>query len=233
MYLTSISGVKQGLFVSRPSRFTVVLDAGGSRLSCHLHDPGRLHHLLRPGAVVYYRDAWRPGRVTGCDVVAVEAPSRVLVLEDTRLGNKLFPLVAGLLIPWARGLRAEQWINGTRIDFVSADETGRPVLIEVKSTNLVEDAAALFPDAPSRRARRQVEILLAASRAGARGVIVFTVLREDAEELRINRAIDPGLARLICANRSKLGLYAYRVEPRLVGNEIRIDYGGEIPVNPC
>lgn len=233
MDLLVISNVRRARFVSRPSRFTVVLSTGKGNRRCHLHDPGRLTHLLKPGTSIYYREAWRPGRATSCDVVAVEKDN-VLVLEDTRLGNQLFPKVASLVVPGASELEKEKWINGTRIDFVTTDYgTGAPLLIEVKSTNLVVNNTALFPDAPSKRAHRQIEALLAASLTGARAVMVFTVLRSDAEELRINRAIDPRLARLVCANKRRLELYAYRVEPRLVGDEIRVSYRGTIPVNPC
>ncbi len=207
-------------------------DAEGTQ-ACHLHDPGRLRHLLRPGAEVFYRWAWRPGRRTSCDVVAVRSPGGVLVLEDTRLGNKLFPMVAPLLVPGLTGdLAAEKWINGTRVDFVSVDREGRPVLIEVKSTNLVENGVALFPaDAPSTRARRQVEALIAATRSGARAAIVFTVLRSDAHTLRPNRAIDPGLAKLLKSHQAGLELYAYKVNPILVGDEIKVSYAGAITIN--
>ena len=230
--LLVIRGVRRARYLSRPSRFTVLLsDAEGTR-ACHLHDPGRLKHLLRRGAEVFYRWAWRPGRRTSCDVVAVRGPGGVLVLEDTRLGNKLFPMAASLLVPGLTGdLAAEKWVNGTRIDFVSVDREGRPVLIEVKSTNLVENGVALFPDAPSTRARRQVEALVAATRSGARAAIVFTVLRGDAHLLRPNRAIDPGLARLLKNHQRSLELYAYRVDSVLVGDEIRISYAGAITID--
>jgi len=231
--LLVIRGVRRARYLSRPSRFTVLLSDAEGTQACHLHDPGRLRHLLRPGAEVFYRWAWRPGRRTSCDVVAVRSPGGVLVLEDTRLGNKLFPMVAPLLVPGLTGdLAAEKWINGTRVDFVSVDREGRPVLIEVKSTNLVENGVALFPaDAPSTRARRQVEALIAATRSGARAAIVFTVLRSDAHTLRPNRAIDPGLAKLLKSHQAGLELYAYKVNPILVGDEIKVSYAGAITIN--
>ena len=229
--LLVIRGVRRARYISRPSRFTVLLSDDEGIRACHLHDPGRLRHLLRPGAEVFYRGAWRLGRRTSCDVVAVRSPSGVLVLEDTRLGNKLFPVVASLLVPGLAGdIAAEKWVNGTRVDFVSVDGEGRPVLIEVKSTNLVENGVALFPDAPSARARRQVEALVAATRSGARAAIVFTVLRGDAHTLRPNRAIDPGLAKLLKSHQGSLELYAYKVNPVLVSDEIRISYAGAITV---
>jgi len=234
--LLSIGGVREAVFVSRPRRFTVLLRGreGGGSLECHLHDPGRLRHLLAPGTIIYYRLAWRPGRRTSCDVVAARRPGEELVLEDTRLANRVFPMVAERIVPGlAPGLEAEKWINGTRVDFIGSDRDGHVVLVEVKSTNLVENRVALFPDAPSKRAHRQLEALAVAARKGARSVIVFTVLRSDADRLRPNRLVDPVFARLLCAYHKVLELYAYRLKPLIKRDTIEVRYAGEISTEPC
>lgn len=212
-----------------------LLDERGVARRCHLHDPGRLSHLLAPGSTLIYRDAWRPGRATSCDVVAVLEPhSGALVLEDTRLANQLFPLVAGEVVPGLRGeaLRAEVQANGSRIDFAGFDEASRPVLVEVKSTNLAAGGVALFPDSPSRRASRQLEVLAAATRSGARAAVVFTVLRGDAERVRPNRSVDPLFSRLLCSLRV-VEAYAYRLRARLEEDRLEIYYAGTLPVERC
>ena len=234
--LLEVGGVRWARLLGRVNRFTVeVADGGGgSRRLCHLHDPGRLVHLLRPGARVLVRDAWRPGRRTSCDVVAVEHGG-LLVLEDTRLPNKLFPRAAATLLPWLRVGASEVQVNGFRVDFAGSTVDGRPVLVEVKGTNLVEDGVALFPDAPSRRAVRQLEALASASSAGALGVVVFTVLRPDARLVAPNRAVDPVFASRLCALRGRLRYVAYTVEARLEdgGSVLRVYMGGRVPVEAC
>ncbi len=234
MLLLEVRGVRRGRLLGRVSRFTVeVEDEAGRLRRCHLHDPGRLAHLLAPGVAVWYRDVWRPGRRTGCDVAAVEPPGGPLVLEDTRLPNRLFPAAARELLPWLRVEAAERMVNGARVDFVGVDGEGRLVLVEVKGTNLVEAGAALFPDAPSGRAVRQLEVLAAASSAGAVGVVVFTVLRPDASRVEANRRVDPVFASRLCALRGRLLYAGYRVEARVEGGVLRVYYAGDIPVHPC
>ena len=231
--LLEIRGVREARLRRRVARFTLELEADGERMLCHLHDPGRLRHLLRPGARVLYRPAWRPGRRTACDTVAVW-DGGTLVLEDTRLPNRLLPRALPSILPGYRLEASERQVNGTRVDFVATSPRGTTALLEVKGTNLVEDAAALFPDAPSARAARQVEVLAAATRAGVEAHIVFTVLRPDAALLRPNRRVDPRLARLLCSLRGSLRYHAYTVNPVLEENGVlKIHMGARVPVEPC
>ena len=232
--LLVVEAVKPGRFVKRKQRFTAeILGESGERRLCHLHDPGRLRHILRPGARLLYREAWRPGRRTSCDVVAAVTPEGVLALEDTRLPNRLLPEALPRLLPGYTILRPEAWVNGTRVDFAAQAPSGALALIEVKGTNLAKGGVAFFPDAPSRRARRQLEALAAAATEGAEAHIVFTVLRPDARVLRPSRAVDPALARLLCALRERLHYHAYTVEPRLAGDRLEVHMGDVIQVKPC
>jgi sugar fermentation stimulation protein A len=230
--LLAIRGVEKGILVERINRFTVaVKETRGGRLNCHLHDPGRLRHILRPGATVYYRNAWRPGRKTPCDIVAVEA-GEILVLEDTRIPNKVLPSVLGLVLPGYEVAAREVQVNGMRVDFLASTPSGEIALIEAKATNLVEAGTALFPDAPSRRAHRQLEALAAASTA-AEAHVFFTILRPDANRLRPHRRIDPVFARLLCSLRGKISYHAYTLHPVHAGGEILVYMGRVVPVEPC
>ncbi|UCC93927.1 MAG: DNA/RNA nuclease SfsA, partial [Thermoplasmata archaeon] len=62
-------------FVRRENRFaaTVSLDGGMERV--HVPNSGRMHELLLPGTGVLLLPADSPGRRTGHDLVAVEAPT--------------------------------------------------------------------------------------------------------------------------------------------------------------
>jgi len=231
--LLEIRGVREASLRRRVTRFTLDLEtATGQRILCHLHDPGRLRHLLRPGVRILYKPAWRPGRRTTCDTVAIWDED-TLVLENTRLPNKLLPRALHHILPGYQLARTEARINGTRVDFIATAPNGATALIEVKATNLVENDRALFPDAPSRRAARQVETLAVAARAGAESHIVFTILRPDAEHLQFNRRVDPRLARLLCANHDWIRYHAYTVNPVLEHDKLRVFLGEKKPVKPC
>jgi len=232
--LLVVDGVREARLLRRPNRFTVELETvEGAALACHLHDPGRLRHLLRPGARVLYRPAWRPGRRTSCDVAAVY-DGDVVVLEDTRLPNRLLPAALPLLLPGYRVEASEAPINGTRVDFVASTPRGGLALIEVKGTNLVESGVALFPDAPSRRARRQLEALAVAAGSGSESHVVFTILRPDAGRLAPHRRVDPEFSRLLCGLRGRLRYHAYTVKPLLEpGGRLAVYMGRVVPVEPC
>ncbi len=228
--LIRIHGVKSAIFVERMNRFTVRVREGKGERTCHLHDPGRLHHLLSRGVQVLVVDRWRPGRATTCDVVAVFRDG-VIVLEDTRLPNKLFEKMAELVYGTC-SIEKEVYIAGSRIDFVLTTEK-KVILVEVKGTNLVVKGTALFPDAPSQRAVKHIDTLGRLAAMGYSSHLFFMVLRPDAQELRPNRAVDPAFAAKMCANSSRVRYLAARINAKLDDNILAVYYGGEIPVKPC
>jgi len=235
--LLVFSRVESGRLVARWARFTVEIEGedGGTRL-CHLHDPGRLRHLLRRGVRVYYRPVWRPGRRTSCDVVAVD-DGGVLVLEDTRVPNLVVPRVIGgpALLPGYRLEAREAQVAGLRVDFVASAPDGRLALVEAKGTNLAVGGAALFPDAPSRRAWRQLEALAASTGAGVEAHVVFVALRPDVDVVVPNRAVDPRLSRLLCGLRGRISYHGLRLSPTLDAERrlIVVALAEPILVEPC
>ncbi len=228
MELLVYSNVWPAVFIERTNRFTVLVEAGGEERLCHLHDPGRLTHLLVRGRRVYARNAWRPGRRTSCDIVAVEDRG-VLVLEDTRIANKAFPRIAAILYQGAYSVESEVLVPGARIDHV-VHTPGGPVYVEAKSTNLAVNRVALFPDSPSQRASRQLDALLRLARRGARTGIVFFSLRSDVDIVRPNRSVDPVFSSKLCGYSSVVEARAVRLEARLYNGGLVVAYAGEIPV---
>ncbi len=199
----------RGRFVERPNRFVVVvrLEETGALVRAHCPNPGRMHELLLPEAVVYLSQAQDPNRRTPYTLRFIEHPAHgQLISLNTQLPNDLF--AEGLSIgffpqfdPYP-DVRREVRIphpagNGvvSRIDFRLSHPQGGVCWVETKSVTLVhEDGLAEFPDAPTLRGRRHLEELAALAQQGDRSVVVFIVQRPDARLLRANRATDPAFA---------------------------------------
>ncbi|TVP75972.1 MAG: DNA/RNA nuclease SfsA [Gemmatimonadales bacterium] len=120
----------------------------------------------------------------------------------------------------------------------------RELLLEVKSVTLVEDRVALFPDAVTARGRRHVEELAelarggtdagagAQARAGAhasadsgtRAAVLFVAQRDDVEEIRAARSIDPAFADALADARA--------AGVSLLGRRCRVDAAGVSLLGP-
>ncbi|MBP1449280.1 MAG: DNA/RNA nuclease SfsA [Thermoproteus sp.] len=169
--------------IRRPNRFLVeVSETGRGRAKvCHIHDPGRLPELVRPGARALVRPT--KGAKTDCSITAIEAPNGVWVVADSRIHG----YVASSFFP---GAEREVRIGRRRIDLRIGDE-----YIEVKGCTLVVDGEALFPDAPTRRGADHMRVLKSLIEDGYRARVVVLVMRPDARCFRPNWATDPIFSR--------------------------------------
>ncbi len=118
----------------------------------------------------------------------------------------------GLPGPWRR----EVALGGVRIDFASESDAGAAAWLETKCVTLVEAGVALFPDAPSRRAERQLQALVEERRRGARVIWLFLVQRSDATAFAVHAGHDPRFASAVEAARAagvEFLAYGCRVRP--------------------
>ena len=184
--------LKSGIFLKRSNRFLVILKTSKGLRRCHLRDPGRLSKLLRPGAVIIFRERNAVGRKTDCEVLLVW-DRRVWTIVNSSLHNDLAIEVIESGLPTElgnpRSIKREFRFGNSRIDFLLED--GEKTLLEVKGCTLVRDGLALFPDAPSERGKRHVLNLIKALKSGYRAAILFLVMRPDAEILSPNWEVDP------------------------------------------
>ena len=77
----------------------------------------------------------------------------------------------------------------SRIDFAFFDDL-ETCFVEIKSVSLVTNKIAMFPDAPTSRGARHIRDLRTAVSNGNAGMIVFIVLRSDADTFKPNRQQD-------------------------------------------
>jgi sugar fermentation stimulation protein A len=206
-------------FLARPNRYLAIVrrEPAGRPFEAHLPNPGRMEELLLPGATRgWVVRAEARGRRTDFDLVSVRH-GRTIVSIDSRVANRLVgqALHSGA-IPWARGSgwRSERRWGRHRFDFARQDPSDARItaLLEVKSSNLRVGRTALFPDAPTERGRRHLDALAAAARRGIRADVLFAIQRDDVEQFRPNRLLDPSFARAFDrARRAHVGLHAFRL----------------------
>lgn len=202
----------------RINRFVieVVKDEDGTPLRLHLPNSGRMSELLTYDATGLAYLKVSPGRRTDGTLLLVHYHGR-WVSVDAHMPNRLFArcLEYRALAPFRNFTvyRSEVTVDDTRLDFLLTSPGGTTCLVETKSCNLVEDGIALFPDAPTLRGTRHLDLLSAHLGPDRRCAVVWFVQRDDAHCLQPHRRADPGfaaaLARAVAAG---VEAYAYRCQ---------------------
>lgn len=167
--------IVEGAFVDRPNRFIAHVNINGAVETVHVKNTGRCRELLVPGARVYLEESDNPSRKTRYDLVKVWKGDR-LVNMDSQAPNKVVQefLEQGKLFKEVTKIRPETTYGKSRFDFyVEAD--GEKIFIEVKGVTLEEDGVVRFPDAPSERAVKHVEELVAAKKDGYQVYVLFVI----------------------------------------------------------
>ena len=110
-------------------------------------------------------------------------------------------------------IRAEVKVSDhSRLDFLLT-QGGRQIYVEVKNCTLVENGAAMFPDAVTTRGARHLEELVSLHRAGFGAVIFFCVQRGDGDYFMPAAQIDPVYAETLRrAAAEGVIVLAYRAE---------------------
>ncbi len=185
--------------------------------------------MLASGARAFVARRARQGRRTDYDLVLMDAAG-VLVGVDSRLPNQL--ILEALLdskLPLFEGytqIAREPRLPGSRVDFLLVKSPER-CLIEVKSVALVIAGEAFFPDAPTPRGTKHLELLREAARGGRRAAVLFVIQREDAVSFSPHGSLDPVFA-LILQQAVGEGVEAHAYNCKVTLEEINL--AAEIPV---
>ncbi len=215
--------------ISRPNRFLGVVELDGKPVECFIPNPGRMNEFMVPGTTVYL--IRKPGkqRKTDYDLTLVQYKD-TLASIDSRLPNHMLREAIKMnKLPEFKGYsvtRTEPTFHDSRLDLL-LNKGNNQILVEAKSCTLVEQGTALFPDAPTKRGTRHMGTLIHALNQG-RAAVCFIVQRNDAEEWRPHKEMDPDFTyAIIEAVRQGVEVYAYRCHITL--QEARISQ--RIPVN--
>ena len=200
--------IVKGAFVERPNRFIAYVDIDGKQEVVHVKNTGRCKELLIPGVPVYLEEGKNAERKTPYDLIAVEKQTMQgvrLINMDSQAPNKV---VEEWL--WKKELfhnpicvRPEKTYGNSRFDFYveyadpQNSENIKKAFIEVKGVTLEREGAVLFPDAPSERAVKHVEELIAAMNDGYEAYIIFVIQMKDVDYFMPNDETHPEFAKVL------------------------------------
>ncbi len=169
----------------------------GEEITVHTPNTGRMLGLTSPCSRIWLKDSQNPKRKYRYSWVIASTDTGITVGVDTLLANQL--VVEG--IESGRIVELQGYDNlqtevrygseNSRIDILlqSRDKT---CFIEVKNvTAMLKPGQAIFPDAVSERGRKHLRELMLMKQQGARAVIFFCVMREDAQLFYPADEIDP------------------------------------------
>ncbi|MDE6883048.1 MAG: A/G-specific adenine glycosylase [Lachnospiraceae bacterium] len=198
-------------FIERPNRFTAYVNIAGERTKVHVKNTGRCRELLQDNAVVYLEQSANPARTTSYDLVVVDKGGR-LINMDSNAPNKVVGewLENGGLYRDVSLVRPERTFGNSRFDFYVESESGDKAFIEVKGVTLENGNIAAFPDAPSERAVRHVEELMAAHAQGYDAYLIFVIQMKDILRVEPNWKTHPEFGEALKkARNSGVQLLAY------------------------
>ena len=211
----------EGKLIKRYKRFLADIElADGEVITAHCPNTGSLKGCVPEGARAVLRDSQNPKRKLRWTFQTVEVDG-TWVNVDTGLPNALVAeaIEAGK-IPELAGydsLRREvKYGENSRIDIL-LERGDERCYVEVKSTTLVQDGVARFPDAVTERGRKHLEELERMVEQGHRAVIFFCVSRGDVQSFEPAEDINPKYAevlRRVCPAGVEALAYSTRVGPR-------------------
>ena len=218
--------ITPGRFLERPNRFIarveIQQEGEWQTHTVHVKNTGRYRELLLPGTEVYLTKSGNPQRKTQYDLIAVRKGD-VLVNMDSNAPNQAVKewLEEGHGIEGLTLIRPETTYGNSRFDFY-AEKNDRKILMEVKGVTLEQQGIALFPDAPSERAVKHVEELVAAAQAGFECYIVFVIQMKGITFFTPNKKTQPEFADAL-ARASKAGVRILAYDCLIQANSMKLD----------
>lgn len=208
-------GRVRGVFQERLNRFSALVRVKDEVLLTFLPNPGRMHELLVPGTEVVLREVLSENRKTDYDLIGVSYNDQWISV-DCRVPNKLvLEALKNNDLDEFKGysiIKPEYGYGHTRFDFFLANNS-EECLLEVKSTTLVKDGVAMFPDAVTARGTRHVNHLVKAKKEGYRASILFIIQRADACTFAPCDEIDPKFGKALRnAALEGVEIYAYKMK---------------------
>jgi sugar fermentation stimulation protein A len=219
----------QAKFEARRRRFLADVKIGGRTSVAFVPNTGRLEGILARGNRLYLKRI--PGREVPFDVL-VAYDGEIPVVVDSRIPNEVAneALSHRRLMQFAgyHSVDREVRIADSRLDFVLRDS--RPCFLEVKGCTMAREGISLYPDAPTERGRKHLELLMRLHSESNRAAVLFLAMRTDVEEFRVNEGVDRLFGRSMRKSLSK-GVEAYAYSIALsggfdctLGSQLRMDY---------
>jgi len=183
--------IVKGEFIERPNRFIGIVRIQGQIEQCHIKNTGRCKELLLPGVVVYLESHNNEKRKTKYSLIAVEKGTR-LINMDSQAPNKVVyeALMNKKIVPNSILIKPEQVFGHSRIDFY-VETASEKIMIEVKGVTLETDGMTLFPDAPTQRGVKHIEMLCDWVKDGNKAILLFVVQMSGVDGFTPNKETHP------------------------------------------
>ncbi len=192
----------RGRLVRRYKRFLAdVVLADGTPVTAHCPNSGRMTACNLPGQPVYLSRHDNPRRKLKYTWEIIAMPTSLVgvnTLVPNRLAAEAF--ASGAIPGFESYTEVHREVAvgaNTRLDLKLSGPALDECYVEVKNCTLVDDGAALFPDAPTQRGRKHLETLADLKRDGRRAVIFYLVQRCDADYFAPADAVDEEYGRLL------------------------------------
>ena len=190
-----------GLLIKRYKRFLADVELDdGAIVTVHCPNSGSMKGCAAAGSPVLLSQSSNPGRKYPLTWELVQV-NGVWVGINTSLPNHLVheAIVNGTTteLQGYTVIRPEvPYGEHSRIDLLLEGPSGR-CFVEVKNVTMMDGGRAIFPDAVTTRGQKHLSELMRVVREGDRGVIFFTVQREDCGSVSPADSIDPEYGRLL------------------------------------
>jgi sugar fermentation stimulation protein A len=176
--VVSVGELVEGRIMMRISRFTVVVEIGGEKVSAYLNNSGRLLQLLKPGSIGYLVKVNKGlYRKLSYRLVGVRDKSYAAIV-DTKIQEEVFAILVDRdVLPWLQSFRiAKKYprIGRKILDYLLTN-WNRYILVEIKGALLrLSDDVAGYPDAPTPRGKQHLKLLAdLATTYGYEPLVVF------------------------------------------------------------
>lgn len=226
--------LERATLVKRYKRFLAdVQFPDGQVATIHCPNPGSMEGIAITGSTIWLRPA-KPGRKLSHSWVLSEIRDSY-VCVDTLMANRLLyeGLTRGQLnevLPYSR-VKKERSFQDSRFDFFLGEEDSGGCYMEVKSTTLAIETAAMFPDAVTERGLKHLNGLINASKQGFRAVQFFCLARQDVLEFRPADHIDVEYGKALRkAAKNNVEILAWTMKIERDGHNFTFSIGARVPV---
>jgi sugar fermentation stimulation protein A len=184
--------------IARTSLFTVEAEIAGRRETVYLGNTGRLRGIIEYGKKGFCIEN-KSGKLKH-KLIGVEK-DKYAYLVDTLIQERAFIAAHGKgLIPWLRGcslLGKNYRLSSEIIDYAFKCNS-EIVLVELKSAVMeLEGGFAGYPDAPTQRGRRQLEVLAEYALHGGRAFVVFITGVPNPRGFKLYCGVDQAIKRFV------------------------------------
>lgn len=205
----------KGTLIRRYKRFLAdVMLETGETITVHCPNSGSMKGCAFPGSSVWLSISDNPKRKYPHTWELAEVPDTLIGI-NTIVPNRLVKQAIEKgqvkeLQGYDRIFPEVKTADHTRLDLALEKDDGKICYIEIKNCTLVENGAAMFPDAVTTRGQKHLEELERLASLGHRSVIFFLVQRMDAKVFRPAARIDPAYAeKLKKAHRNRVEIIVY------------------------